>query len=133
MKKITKLLSLAVIFTACSVNAAKIEIIELEDNSKILGKWHVYAAAPARHKEKRAQDAVWNFKNDGTMTVAGKDVVSGRTNMMLLTLKYSIENGQIRRQSSPGREKYESCGVVELSEKDMILKCPFLFYYLKKM
>ncbi len=130
MKKITKLLSLAAIFAACSVNA---EVIKLEDNSKILGKWHVDAAAAALHKEKRAQDSTWDFKNNGTVVVSGKDVVSGRTGMMTINLKYSIENGLIKKQSAPGRSIYETCAVTEISTEKMILKCTYLYYFLSKM
>ncbi|WP_305909190.1 hypothetical protein Q9L42_006775 [Methylomarinum sp. Ch1-1] len=130
MKKITKIFSLAAIFAASSVNA---EIIKLEDNSKILGKWHVDAAAAALHKEKRTQNSTWDFKKDGTLVSAGKDVVSGRTGMMKINLKYSIEDGKIKKQTSPGREKYETCGVVELTDKKMTLKCTYLYYFLTKM
>ncbi len=130
MKKITTLLSATAMIAA---SAAHAEIIKLEDNSKILGKWHVDAAAAALHKEKRAQDSVWEFKADGTLVTSGRDVVSGRTGMMSINLKYSIENGQIRRQAAPGREKYETCGVTELSDTNMILKCTYLYYFLTKM
>ena len=130
MKKITKLLSLLAMFAAFSANA---EIIKLEDNSKILGKWHVDDAAPALHKEKRAQDSVWDFKKDGTVKVSGKDVVSGRTGMITITLEYSIEDGKIKKQLAPGRSKYESCGVVELTDKKMTLHCAYLYYFLTKM
>jgi len=115
---------------ACSANA---DTIKLENSSKILGKWHVDAAAPALHKEKRAQDSIWNFKNNDTVVVSGKDVVSGRTGMMTIHLKYSIENGVIKKQSSPGRSKYETCAVTELTEKNMTLKCTYLYYFLSKM
>ncbi len=130
MKKITKLLSLAAMFAACSANA---EIIKLEDNSKILGKWHVDAAAAALHKEKRVQDSIWNFINDDTVVVSGKDVVSGRTGMMSINLKYSIENGIIKKQTSPGRSKYETCAVTDISTEKMILKCTYLYYFLSRM
>lgn len=131
MKKITTMIvSLAALFITSAVNA---EPVNLEDNSKILGKWHVDAAAAALHKEKRAQDSVWDFKNDGTILTSGKDVVSGRTGMMSIKLKYSIEDGKIKRQTSPGREKYESCAVTELTDKEMVLKCTYLYYFMSKM
>lgn len=130
MKKTIKTLSLAAMFAAFSANA---EPIQLEDNSKILGKWHVDAAAAALHKEKRAQDSIWEFKNNGTLVSSGKDVVSGRTGMMSVNLKYSIEDGKIKKQTSPGREKYETCSVVDLTDKAMTLKCTYLYYFLSKM
>lgn len=131
MKKITKLLSLTALIAATSI--AQAEIIKLEDNSKILGKWHVDNAAAALHKEKRAQDSVWEFNSNGTINTSGKDVVSGRTGMMSIKLKYMIEDGKIKKQMSPGREKYETCAVIELDDKNMTLKCTYLYYFLSKM
>lgn len=131
MKKITKFLSLAALVAAATV--AQAEIIKLEDNSKILGKWHVDNAAAALHKEKRAQDSIWEFNTNGTIKTSGKDVVSGRTGMMTITLKYAIEDGKIKKQMSPGREKYETCSVIELDGKQMTLKCTYLYYFLSKM
>ncbi len=133
MKKITKILSITAFLAAATAANAKIDFVELEDNSKILGKWHVYAAAPSEKKEKRAQDSVWNFQRNGVLNISGKDQVSGRTGQMSVNIKYMIENGQIKRQKAPGREKYELCGVVRMSDKEMTVKCPFLFYYMKKM
>ncbi len=130
MKKTIKFLTLSAFFVASTATA---EVIKLEDNSKILGKWHVDAAAPALHKEKRAQDSVWNFKKDGSVIVSGKDVVSGRTRMMTIKLKYEIENGAIKKQITPGRERYETCAVTEMSDKNLTLKCTYLYYFLSKM
>ncbi len=128
MKK-TTILALGM---ALSAFGAQAEDVSLEDNSKIVGKWHVYATAPALHKEKRAQDSEWNFKKNGVLTIRGKDVVSGRTGMMNIELKYTIEDGVIKRQKAPGREKYESCAVTELDSSKMVLKCQFLYYFLEK-
>ncbi len=131
MKKINVLLST---LFAISVLATTAQAeVKLEDNSKIIGKWHVYAAAPALHKEKRAQDAVWEFKKDGAMIVRGKDVVSGRTGMMDIKLKYSIEDGKLKRQTAPGRQKFEFCSFYELTDSEMTLKCTYQYYFLKKM
>ncbi len=129
MKKTTTILGLTALLSAFTAQA---ENVKLEDNSKILGKWHVFATAPALHKEKRAQDALWIFKKNGTLSIQGKDVVSGRTGMMDISLKYSVENGGIKRQTAPGRERYENCAVTELDDKKMTLKCTFLYYFLTK-
>ncbi len=130
MKKTIKHLTTLLAFAALSTTANA--EVKLEDNSKIVGKWHVYAAAPALHKEKRAQDSMWEFKPNNTMTVEGKDVVSGRTGMMNIKLKYSIEDGKIKRQTAPGRQKYETCSVYELNGNEMTLKCTYLYYFMKK-
>lgn len=130
MKKITTSSALIALLLTGTAGA---ETIKFEDNTKILGKWHVDATAAALHKEKRAQDAIWTIKKDGTMEVEGRDVVSGRTGMMNLTLKYYIENGVMHRQKQPGREKYEACAATELTDKKMTLKCTFLYYFLTKL
>ena len=51
MKKIIKLLSLAILLFASSANAEK--TIPLEDNSLILGEWKLYAETPQLHLEKK--------------------------------------------------------------------------------
>jgi uncharacterized protein (TIGR03066 family) len=132
MKKTTLLLTGIFALTAFATVPANAEV-KLDDNSKIVGKWHVYAAAPALHKEKRKQDSLWEFKKDNTLIIKGKDVVSGRTGMMDIKLKYSIEDGKLKRQTSPGRQKFETCSFYELTDKDMTLKCTYLYYFLKKM
>lgn len=130
MTKITNVLSLLALTATFQAYA---EPVDLKDNSKILGKWHVDAAAPSLDREKRAQDSVWEINNNGTIVISGKDVVSSRTGLMNITLKYSIEDGKIKRQKAPGREKYENCTVFELDDKNMTLKCTYLFYFLSKM
>ncbi len=124
------ILSVTAILAAFSVYA---EPVKLEDSAPILGKWHVDSEAAALHKEKRALDSTWEFKSDGTLITTGKDVVSGRTGMMSINLKYSVEDGKIKKQSTPGREKYETCTVVDLDDKAMTLKCTYLYYFLSKM
>ena len=52
---------------------------------------------------------------------------------MKIAIKYSVENGEIKKQTKPGQEKYESCKVVEKDGSKMILKCPFLYYFLTKI
>jgi hypothetical protein len=52
---------------------------------------------------------------------------------MKIDIKYAIENGDIKKQTKPGQEKYESCSVVEKEGSKMILKCSFLYYFLTKI
>ncbi|AEF98808.1 hypothetical protein [Methylomonas methanica] len=127
MKTITTFLSLCAALVAFSANAE----IKLEDNSKILGKWQVTAEAAALDKEKKALNVTWDFQKDGTLMTIGEDV-GGRTKQMDIPIKYSVVDGVIKKQSAPGREKYEDCRVVELSGKDMILKCKYLYFFLTR-
>jgi hypothetical protein len=105
--------------------------IKLEDNSKILGKWKVNSEALGLDKEKKALHVSWDFKSNGTLMTVGEDSL-GRTNEMDISIKYSVENGVIKKQISPGREKFEDCVVVEMSGKDMVLKCRSLYFFLSR-
>jgi hypothetical protein len=127
MKTITKALFLATLFLAFSIQAE----VKLKDNSEILGVWSLYAEAMAIDKEKRSINTVWEFKKDGTLNTKSKDT-RGRTGTIKIPLKYSIVDGAIRKQSTPGREKYETCKVVEKEGYEMVLKCKFLHYFLRK-
>jgi hypothetical protein len=129
MKKITTLLAALAVMLSISAYA---QDIKLEDNSKILGKWKVNAEALGLDKEKKALHVSWDFQKNGTLLTTGEDSL-GRTKEMDIAIKYSVENGVIKKQSSPGREKYEECAVVELSGKDMILKCRSLYFFLTRI
>ena len=127
MKTIKTLLSLSALILAFSANAE----IKLEDNSKIIGRWQVTAEAAALDKEKKALNVVWDFQKDGTLVAIGEDT-RGRTKEMSIPIKYSVEDGVIKKQTVPGREKYEDCAVVEMEGKNMVLKCKFLYFFLTR-
>ncbi|MBU2569565.1 MAG: hypothetical protein KJ725_05900 [Gammaproteobacteria bacterium] len=110
--------------------AANAEVL-LKDQSEILGKWNLYAEAAKLEGEKKDLSIEWDFKSDGVLNTKSIDTF-GRTKTFEVALKYSVEDGMIRKQSTPGREKYESCKVIEKSDSDMILKCTYLFFFLTK-
>jgi hypothetical protein len=114
-----------------SVTTAYAEAIKLEDNTTILGKWNLYAEAAALHKEQKAVNIVWEFKKNGILNASATDT-RGRTGAMSINLKYSIEAGAIKKQSSPGREKYELCKVIKQEGKEMVLKCKYLYFFLRR-
>jgi hypothetical protein len=128
MKKYVKILPLAALFFAFSANAE----VALKDNSEILGKWKLYAEAAKLDGEQKPVTIEWDFKSDGVLQQTATDSV-GRTKEMKIAIKYVIENGEIKKQAKPGQEKYESCKVVEKDGSKMILKCPFLYYFLTKI
>ncbi len=103
----------------------------LKDSSEILGHWAVTAESLKLEGEKKLIKSAWDFKNDGTLTAISTDSL-GRTKEMTVVVKYSIEDGVIKKQLAPGREKYESCSVVQKEGSDMILKCTNLFLFLTK-
>ena len=127
MKTTTAIFSLATVLLAFSANAE----VKLEDNSELLGKWNVYAEAAALNKEKLALNIKWDFKKDGILNTISKDA-RGRTGTFEIPLKYSVVDGAIKKQSTPGREKYETCKVVKKEGVEMILKCKFLYFFLRK-
>ena len=128
MKKYVKILPLAALFFAFSANAE----VALKDNSEILGKWKLYAEAAKLDGEQKPVTIEWEFQPDGVLKQTATDSV-GRTKEMKIFIKYLIENGEIKKQAKPGQEKYESCKVVEKDGSKMILKCPFLYYFLTKI
>lgn len=127
MKTITTFLSLCVALVAFSANAE----IKLEDNSKILGKWQVTAEALALDREKKKLQVTWEFQKDGTLITTGEDARSG-IGEMNIPIKYSVVDGIIKKQTMPGREKYEECAVVEMEGNDMVLKCKFLYFFMTR-
>ncbi|WP_432741639.1 hypothetical protein ABXJ76_15265 [Methylobacter sp. G7] len=127
MNRYVKILPLVAIFFTLSANAE----VALKDSSEILGEWNLYAEAAKLDGEQKAVKIEWEFKKDGTLQTTSTDSV-GRTKEMKIAIKYSVENGEIKKQTTPGREKYESCKVVEKEGSNMILKCTYLYFFLTK-
>lgn len=127
MKKTTILSSLLATCIAFSAYAD----VKLEDNSKLLGKWKVNAESLGLDKEKKALNVSWEFQSNGTLITTGEDTL-GRTSEMVIPIKYSVENGIIRKQATPGREKYDDCTVIELEGNHMILKCRGIFNFMTR-
>ena len=127
MKLKQALLAGVVLLLSISVNA---EVL-LEDNSEILGKWTLYAEAAQLHKEKVELFSVWDFTKQGVINTVSEDRF-GRTKTLKIDLKYAVEDGVIKKQKSPGRAKLETCKVITLDDKEMVLKCPFLYLFFKR-
>lgn len=125
MKTITIALSLFAALVAFSANAD----IKLQDNSKLLGKWQVTAEALALDREKKPLHVTWEFQKDGTLMTTGEDARSG-IGEVSIPIKYSVADGVIKKQITPGREKYEDCAVVEMEGNEMTLKCKFLYLFM---
>lgn len=122
------MLPVVAIFFALSAHAD----VVLKDKSEILGKWKVTAEAAKLDGEKKNVIVEWEFQSDGVLQTIATDA-GGRTNEMHIPVKYSVENGVIKKQVSPGREKFEDCKVIEKNGAEMILKCPFLYFFLTKI
>lgn len=128
IRNMVRMLPLAAIFFTLSANAD----VVLKDASEILGKWKVNAESAKLDGEKKKVIVDWEFQGDGTLMTTSTDS-GGRTLEMKIPIKYRVEDGIIKKQASPGREKFEDCKVVEKTGSDMILKCPFLYYFLTKL
>ena len=128
IKKCFKIFPLAAIFFVFSAQAE----VDLKDNSEILGRWKLYAEAAKLDGEKKPVQVEWDFKENGVLQTTATDSV-GRTKEMKIAIKYFVENGEIKKQTKLGQEKYESCKVVEKEGSNMTLKCTFLFYFLTKI
>ena len=128
IKRYLVLLPVAAVFFALSANAD----VVLKDNSEILGKWTVTAESAKLDGEKKKGIVEWDFRDDGVLMSKATDV-GGRTLEMNIPVQYRVEEGVIKKQVAPGREKFETCKVVEKTGSEMILKCPFLFYFLTKL
>jgi hypothetical protein len=128
IKNYVKILSLLIGFIMLPVKAD----VLLKDKSEILGKWNLYAESIKLDGEKKAITVEWDFQNDGVLLTKSIDSV-GRTNVMNISVKYSVADGVIKKQSSPGREKYDDCKVLEKDGSNMVLNCSNLFFFLKKI
>jgi len=119
--------------TLCAAFAGHSAIadVSLKDSSEIVGKWIVSAEAAKLDGEKKPIQAEWDFGADGILQTTATDSV-GRTKEMKIAIKYTVENGVIKKQSTPGREKYDTCKVVEKDGEDMVLKCAYLYYFLTR-
>lgn len=128
MKNCVKILLLAAAFQSLTASAD----IPLKDNSELVGKWNLYAEAAKFDGEKKAVKVEWDFQKDGTLETISTDSV-GRTKEMKIAIKYAVENGELKKQTTPGREKYESCKVIEKEGSNMVLKCTYLYFFLTKI
>lgn len=122
--------TLIVVMTLLFAVTAHAEV-KLEDNSKLLGKWNLYAEAASLHKEKVELFSVWNFRKDGVIHTESEDRF-GRTKTLKINLKYSVENGKLMKQKNPGRSKMDTCSVIKMEGREMVIKCPFVYLFFKR-
>jgi len=140
MKKIIKLLPFIAMTVSLSVNAEYLKYeeeedavektIKLEDNSKILGHWDLYAEVSELHKPLKKVVNKWEFREDGILVATAFDPrLDGEATV---EVKYSVNNGVLNKQVQPGREYYEDCAVIKLDVENLTLHCKNLYYLLKK-
>jgi hypothetical protein len=121
----------SILFAFSATAKQKEEIIELKDNKPILGKWMMYGETPQLHIPIKKVKNEWTFGRDGNISVISRD--PRMTSMQRLKVSYTVEDGVIKKQFTPGRTKTENCKVIKLEGKDMTLHCKFNYYLFKKM
>ncbi|NOT86506.1 MAG: hypothetical protein HOP02_17370 [Methylococcaceae bacterium] len=104
--------------------------VKLSSATDIIGAWRVDAEAAKYDGEKRALHVTWEFKPGGILKTASKDK---RTGDFGVDLSYSIEDGMIKKQSVPGRQKFESCAVIRKDATSMDIKCTYLYFFLSRI
>lgn len=124
IKKITILILTALLFmTVASAEET------VKDTIGIIGKWKVWAESPTKEKEKKLVDNLWEFRADGVLHAISEDP---RTKTLDLTTKYHIENGAIMKERIGRPGKFDRC-TVEKKGAEMILGCPGLYFFIKKI
>lgn len=126
--KLIQLLLLAALWANSAVAAEK--FIALKNNKPLLGKWHVHTEAAGLKRERVPINNEWNFGKNGYITAISRDRRMSASQG--IKVKYSIVDGAIKKQFTPGREKYETCKVISLKGKEMILHCKFNYFFMTK-
>lgn len=127
MKKYLTIIPMLALFFAFSAHAD----VALKDKSDIVGVWDVHDESTSLTAPRRHTEVEWNIKADDTIQIKSSDK-SKRLGDTDITIKYSVENGQLKRQAAPGREKYQFCKVIEKEGKNMTLQCGYFFFMSRK-
>ena len=127
MKKIIKHLIALALLGIINPLAAEVKLNSAAD---IIGAWRVNAEAAKYDGEKKALSVIWEFKPGGILKTASKDK---RVGDFEVDLSYSVEDGMIKKQSVPGRQKFESCAVIRKDATSMDIKCMYLYFFLSRI
>ena len=103
--------------------------VKLKSAADILGVWHVDAEATKYDGIKKALRVTWEFAHNGVLKTASKD---NRVGDFEVQLEYAVEDGMLKKQSVPGRQKFEYCAVIRKDATSMDIKCSYLFFFLSR-
>lgn len=100
----------------------------------ILGRWKIDAESFHRNGSgAKPLDTEWVFNQDGTMIGTSADTAANASiKNFSATLHYSVENGMLKKQIAPGRDKYETCAAIEKDGAKMVLKCKSVYFFMTK-
>ncbi|WP_394752789.1 hypothetical protein [Crenothrix sp.] len=121
--------TLIFLFMTFAVNAE----VKLTEND-ILGLWKIDSeSANSDGTHARKLNSTWEFLKDGVMEGITIDSdPNARSPEMRASIKYSVEDGKIIKQTMPGRSKMETCTAVEKTDQKMTLECSNMYYFMSK-
>jgi hypothetical protein len=121
--------TLILLFVTFAANAE----VKLTEND-ILGVWQIDSESnKSDGSHARKLNSTWTFLKDGNMEGMTIDPdVNARSPEMRATIKYSVEDGKIIKQTMPGRSKFETCTAVEKNAQKMTLECNNVYFFMTK-
>lgn len=125
-----KISSLVLLMAVAFSANAEVSLTEKD----LLGTWKINKEAINKEgTDAKTLNSVWTFRNDGTMEGVSNDTnAHARVSEIRATVKYSIEEGKLVKQASPGRSKFETCTAIERNGNDMVLECNHIFFFMTK-
>ncbi|MGH8657407.1 MAG: hypothetical protein ACREV4_02675 [Gammaproteobacteria bacterium] len=121
MKKLMLRALFVSILSAAAWPSAYAGGVSVSDPVEIAGTWLLAATALQRNGERTQENSEWDFQKNGRLVTTGYNYAADR--VMTVEDSYKIVDGKI--ETGLGG-KY---AVVDKSEKEMILKGPFGFYF----
>ncbi len=101
----------------------------------LLGSWRIETEAlSADGKDAKELNSVWTFREDGTMEGLSSDTnAHARVSEFRATLNWSIVDGKIQKQVSPGRSRMQDCVAIEKNGPKMVLDCNHIYFRMLKV
>ncbi len=111
-------------------NAEEIKLTQQD----LLGAWTInFESINADGKDPKALNSKWTFRNDGTMEGTSSDTnTHARISEIRAVVTYSVEDGKLHKQASPGRSKIETCTAIEKNGNKMTLECNHIYFFMTK-
>lgn len=126
----SKILSVFLLLTAAYTAQAEVKLTQ----GDLLGTWQIDAEAISLDGRGRKElNSTWTFKADGTMEGLSADTNQhARLSQFRAQLNYSVVDGKIEKQVSPGRSKMQTCTAIEKVGSKMTLECDSIFFFMTK-
>lgn len=126
----SKILPALFLLTCAFAAQAEIKLTQAD----LIGTWQIDAEAISLDGRGRKElNSTWTFKQDGTMEGLSADTNQhARLSQFRASLNYSVVDGKIEKQVSPGRSKMQTCAAIEKTGKTMVLECDSIFFFMTK-